>query len=395
MAIILNPTPLSAPILCNPYLSTLSVSTVLIPFSSPASTGGLPIIKYVAISNPGGFTSSTNQTGIMSISGLSLGQSYTFTVTAYNGFGPGPSATTPSIVTTTPGSISYTLPGIYCFIPNTSTVSVSVVAIGAGGHGAGSWYNGGGGGGLGYRNNIAVTSGTNYRVVVGAPYPSCCNVRGYSGSSWFINSSTVVAGFGGQNGYGGCHQTSDYGTCGGVGGGWVGAGGGTGGKSAGGAGGYAGCGGRGFGYRHVTSGGYYYDTTAGTGGGGGGANVLQNGSAGLQAGGGGVGLYGQGCSGAAGLPGYYTGNNINGRPMYQVDGGGGGSGGTVGGSGNGYLNSCSVLVGASGNGGCYGGGGGGLRLGGPISTGVGAGGAVRIVWPGITRQFPSTCVGTP
>ena len=29
------------------------------------------------------------------------------------------------------------------------------------------------------------------------------------------------------------------------------------------------------------------------------------------------------------------------------------------------------------------------------SGGTGAAGAVRIVWPGSTRQFPSTCVGTP
>jgi hypothetical protein len=28
-------------------------------------------------------------------------------------------------------------------------------------------------------------------------------------------------------------------------------------------------------------------------------------------------------------------------------------------------------------------------------NGGGGGGAVRIVWPGTTRQFPSTCVGSP
>jgi hypothetical protein len=27
--------------------------------------------------------------------------------------------------------------------------------------------------------------------------------------------------------------------------------------------------------------------------------------------------------------------------------------------------------------------------------GVGGSGAVRIVWPGSTRTFPSTCVGSP
>jgi hypothetical protein len=41
-------------------------------------------------------------------------------------------------------------------------------------------------------------------------------------------------------------------------------------------------------------------------------------------------------------------------------------------------NSYSVVVGAGGTG-AY----------------PGAGGAVRIVWPGNTRQFPSTCVGSP
>jgi hypothetical protein len=44
-------------------------------------------------------------------------------------------------------------------------------------------------------------------------------------------------------------------------------------------------------------------------------------------------------------------------------------------------------------GGAYGGGG----AGGGTSTSAGAGGvgAVRILWPGNTRTFPSTCVGSP
>jgi hypothetical protein len=40
-----------------------------------------------------------------------------------------------------------------------------------------------------------------------------------------------------------------------------------------------------------------------------------------------------------------------------------------------------------------GGGGGRANCGGYRPTG--ACGAVRIVWPGSTRSFPSTCVGTP
>jgi hypothetical protein len=37
----------------------------------------------------------------------------------------------------------------------------------------------------------------------------------------------------------------------------------------------------------------------------------------------------------------------------------------------------------------YGGGGGAP----PAVTGSGGNGAVRIIWPGNTRQFPSTCTG--
>ena len=77
-------------------------------------------------------------------------------------------------------------------------------------------------------------------------------------------------------------------------------------------------------------------------------------------GGGGVGVFGLGASGAAG-------------------GCNGGSGGTNGIGGN---------VGGPSNGGNYGGGTGG-------GGGSQIGGAVRIVWPGNTRLFPSTNVGVP
>jgi hypothetical protein len=61
-------------------------------------------------------------------------------------------------------------------------------------------------------------------------------------------------------------------------------------------------------------------------------------------------------------------------------GGFGGSGGT-----NGVLAALGVV------GGLYGGGG-------PSScfnTARGGSGAVRIIWPGNTRTFPSTCAGSP
>jgi hypothetical protein len=43
----------------------------------------------------------------------------------------------------------------------------------------------------------------------------------------------------------------------------------------------------------------------------------------------------------------------------------------------------------------YGGGGGGGGMAGSGLGGRGTIGAIRIVWPGTVRQFPSTCVGYP
>ena len=62
----------------------------------------------------------------------------------------------------TPGTFSWTAPA--------GVTSVSVVAIGGGGGGGGGYHGagGGGGGGLAYTNNIPVTSGQAYTVVVGA-----------------------------------------------------------------------------------------------------------------------------------------------------------------------------------------------------------------------------------
>lgn len=110
--------------------------------------------------------------------------------------------------------------------------------------------------------------------------------------------------------------------------------GGMGGVGGGGAAGYAGNGGDG------ASSGYAAGASGQGGGGGGGAYT--------SPGGGGTGVYGQGANGA-------------GAESYSTIGGGGGSGG---------LSGSSV-------GGQYGGGPGGR-------------GAVRIIWPGNLRQFPST-----
>ena len=281
------------------------------------------------------------------------------------------------------GSVIYSTPGTYCWTAPACVTSVSVVAVGGGG-GGGTFCQtacscsgqggGGGGGGLGYYNNYTVTPGSKYVVVVGAggnTYASLgSGTRGCNGGNSYFSSATLVSGKGGTGGGRGCANGGT--SCGGPGGGFVGTGGGSGGNGGstkggavpgsppggGGAGGYSGNGGAGSYY--ITS---TVSSTAGAGGGGGGGG--QHGA------GGGVGLFGQGTNGASGGSGFAQ--------------GGGGSGGA-----GGYSR---CLFGSSVSyGGAYGGGGANEPN---ISTTIktGANGAVRIVWPGTTRQFPSTNVG--
>jgi len=278
---------------------------------------------------------------------------------------------TSNFVPAPPGQQAYTTPGTYSWVCPSGVNKVSVVAIG------GAWWAGGG---LGYKNNYSVTTGNSYTVVVAAG--QACTA---AGASYFVSTGTV-AGFGGANNIGGTYA----GDGGGAGGnnGYVCYG-----SGGGGAGGYSGAGGA------TGSGG----TTnvagqAGTGGaGGGGGGGGSNGSSGLyiwrNAGGagGGVGILGQGCSGAGGAVG--AGGAGGGG------GSGGGSGGSGGGSGPGYA-------GAGPAGGAYGGGTGragfyvqffgffGNCCPPPVtvlgSQSAGGGGAVRIMWPGCARAYPST-----
>jgi hypothetical protein len=94
-------------------------------------------------------------------------------------------------------------------------------------------------------------------------------------------------------------------------------------------------------------------------------------------------LFGQGTSGAGGTATYVA--PQNGTATGGVGGSGGGTGGSA--SFSSYC-CCGTIVysGIGGTGGAYGGGG---------SNCAGSVGAVRILWPGNTRTFPSTCVGAP
>lgn len=243
------------------------------------------------------------------------------------------------------GQAQYVTNGTYSWVCPADVTSVCVVCIGPG-----RAF----GGGLGWKNNISVTPGQSYTVQVGIGGTNVSSAA--CTDSWFINSSTVRGGHGGN-----------------AAGTFTGDGGGNGGtntgNAGGGAGGYAGAGGTGA--SSATTGFVISNAsgTAGSGGGGGGGGMSYDYRDGLEefgppisytGAGGGTGLFGQGSNGAGGV-----GSNLF---------GGGGGGGSSGGNGG---NSTPGL----GAGGAYGGGGSGTLS-----------GAVRIIW-GAGRAFPSTNTG--
>lgn len=326
---------------------TTNGATVSVAFTAPSCTGGSVISTYTVYANCG-IKTTTGASSPLVVTGLTNGTAYTFKVVATNIFGPShPSVASNSVTPTLVviGQQAYTSAGTYSWVAPANVTSVSIVAVGAGGQGG---ARAGGGGGLRYKNNLTVIPANSYSVVVGLGGSYCGVVPG--GDSSF-NSTSVIGGGGGSSAFGtGSAVAGGQGT--GDGGGNGGCGGGSNGGFAGGggAGGYAGNGGYG-----AYGGGSVHVPVAGQGGGGGGGG--NNNCAGSGGGGGGVGLLGQGANGAAGA--------------YNTRGGGGSGG--VGGS-------------VTSAGGAYGGGGG-------ASAGTPSAGAVRIIWPGTTRSFPSTCTG--
>jgi hypothetical protein len=100
-------------------------------FSAPSSNGGVAIGSYTAVAtdltNParGGETAS-GTTSPVTVTGLTSGDSYTFTVTATS-FAPGPPSASSNAVTPTPGST----PTITTFSPKSGPVGKVVTIKGA------------------------------------------------------------------------------------------------------------------------------------------------------------------------------------------------------------------------------------------------------------------------
>jgi hypothetical protein len=170
----------------------------LVPFTAPASNGGSAITLYTATSTPGGKTGTVSAPGdgTITVSELTNGTPYTFTVSATNAGGMGAASEAyipvtpatvpdaPTIGTATVGNaqatVTYSTPGSNGGSPITAYTAYSWV-----GGTAGPYFNQAGSGTI---NVTGLTNGTAYTFTVTAT-----NAMGTGAASFASNSVTPVA----------------------------------------------------------------------------------------------------------------------------------------------------------------------------------------------------------
>lgn len=292
--------PPSAPVIGT---ATSGFLSALVTFTAPVNAGGAPITNYTVTSSPGNFTS-TGSASPITVSGLTTGTAYTFTVTATNEFGTGPASS----------ASNSAIPSLY----------IDYLLVAGGGGGGGSNGGGGGAGGLIQAETVGINSGVTYTVTIGAggTVVSGYSVNASNGSNSLIYGAgfTTVTAIGGG---GGASETSGI---------QAGSGG-----SGGGGNGYALNNSRlnGYGASGPPRQGYDGGLSPGrnseyTSGGGGGAGAVGNNPSldGLTAGSGGIGVQWPSGSGT-----YYAGGG-GGAGISITAAGGLGGGGTNGGTGS-------------------------------------------------------------
>ena len=128
-------------------------ASAFVVFTAPSDVGGGAITGYTAISSPGGFIG-TGTSSPITVSGLSNGTAYTFTVFANNVYGNSPASAASNSTTPT----AYLGP-----------TSVTYLVVAGGGAGGGRHGGGGGAGGLLQGTASSVAAGSSFTITVGEP----------------------------------------------------------------------------------------------------------------------------------------------------------------------------------------------------------------------------------
>lgn len=354
-------------------------ATITVDYTGPLNPP-LPISAVATSGTPSSFTVTGLPSGLVyyssdkTIRGIASGNgTYTVTVSTTTPASAVKTMTFTIVVNKTVGQTAYIIPGTYSWVCPAGVSTICVVCVGGGGGSGSSYGGGGGGGGLAYGNNIGVTPGNSYNVIVGAG-----GGQDSAGGSTYFNTAAYLQGGGGAKGVAGTGYT---------------------GGGGGGAGGYAGAGGAGGIAASSNQAGGAGGTTTGTartgggaggaGGGGRSANTTVAVPAAVPAGGGAAGgtggygggyggggtsFYGQGPSGVPAA----TATATSGNGAWSPNGGSVSrfnidfySGSTT---DFWYSHAMSSAGGEFGGGGC---------------ANVGTGGALRIIW-GAGRAFPAT-----
>jgi hypothetical protein len=325
--------------------ATLGNAQATVTFTPPANNGGQPITLYTVTSNPGNITA-TGSGSPITVTGLTNGTSYTFTVVATNSLGQGSVSAASNAVTpvafdvnitpavngitnwrfATHGSLVISAGGEYTALFSTNQSRVVKMWGGGGqpsGEGIEGWGNGGAGGAA--VGTVSFVGGTTYILRVGGR-GSTATAYGGGASGGVFNRGTA----GGGGGYTGIFNTSVS-----QGNAVLMAGGGGGGASSrsdsrGGRGGYAGggtagasggdfvagsgnqsAGGSAAGSGSPTSGSALQGGNGASGGGGGGGGYF---------GGGGGGSQGDGGYGGGGGSGYFKPSDVTSATLYTGNG---------------------------------------------------------------------------